>query len=99
HMAELVPPEDYTAENWAKWALETLPMLPDSFKLRPSKRTMDHWKHLKKLLQDNKFESIINACDAGREGELIFRYVYELAGSRRPVERLWLSSLTPAAIN
>lgn len=99
HMAELVPPEDYTAENWAKWALETLPMLPKTFQLRPLKRTMDHWRHLKKLLQDNKFESIINACDAGREGELIFRYVYELAGSRRPVERLWLSSLTPTAIN
>ncbi len=97
HLAELKEPGEYDP-GWKRWSLAALPMLPERFELRAIKRTRSHFTMLKKLLRDRSFEAVINACDAGREGELIFRYCYELSGSRLPVERLWLSSLTTSAI-
>ena len=73
-------------------------MLPAAFKLRPVPGTRDQLRAVRELLRDRRFTEVVNACDAGREGELIFRYVYELAGSRLPIRRLWISSLTDEAI-
>ncbi|MEL7239656.1 MAG: DNA topoisomerase, partial [Planctomycetota bacterium] len=73
-------------------------MIPESFRLRPVKRTMKTWHVVRDLMRRRDFEYIVNACDAGREGELIFRYAYEHAGARLPVRRLWISSLTDEAI-
>jgi len=98
HMAELEQPAHYDPA-WKRWALETLPMVPERFdiKLRQGDdRFRRHWTVLKHLLREA--DEVINACDAGREGELIFRYVYQLAGCRAPTQRLWVSSLTDTAI-
>ena len=73
-------------------------MIPAAFKLRPVAGTRDQLRVVRELLRDRRFTEVVNGCDAGREGELIFRYVYELAGSRLPVRRLWISSLTDEAI-
>lgn len=97
HLVELEEPANYDPA-WKSWRAENLPMLPGEFKLRPSKQTFPQFKAVKDLLRDKRFTEVVNACDAGREGELIFRYVYELAGSRLPIRRLWISSLTDDAI-
>jgi DNA topoisomerase III len=97
HLVELEEPAAYDAA-WKAWRLDTLPMLPAAFKLRPVSGTRDQLKAVRELLRDRRFTEVVNACDAGREGELIFRYVYELAGSRLPIKRLWISSLTDEAI-
>jgi DNA topoisomerase-3 len=97
HLVELEEPAAYDAA-WKAWRLDTLPMLPAAFKLRPVPGTRDQLRAVRELLRDRRFNEVINACDAGREGELIFRYVYELAGSRLPIKRLWISSLTDEAI-
>src|SRR5262249_61352462 len=75
-----------------------LPVLPATCKLRPVPGPRDQLRAVRELLRDRRFDEVVNACDAGREGELIFRYVYELAGSRLPIKRLWISSLTDEAI-
>ncbi|HXU04457.1 MAG TPA: DNA topoisomerase [Polyangia bacterium] len=97
HLVELEEPAAYDPA-WKAWRLDTLPMLPAAFKLRPVSGTRDQLRAVRDLLRDRRFDEVVNACDAGREGELIFRYVYELAGSRLPIKRLWISSLTDAAI-
>ncbi|HXI56881.1 MAG TPA: DNA topoisomerase, partial [Polyangia bacterium] len=97
HLVELEEPAAYDG-RWKPWRLDTLPMLPAAFKLRPVAGTRDQLHAVTGLLRDRRFTEVVNACDAGREGELIFRYVYELAGSRLPVRRLWISSLTDEAI-
>jgi DNA topoisomerase-3 len=97
HLVELEEPAAYDAA-WKAWRLDTLPMLPAAFKLRPVQGTRDQLRAVRDLLRDRRFTEVVNACDAGREGELIFRYVYELAGSRLPIKRLWISSLTDEAI-
>jgi DNA topoisomerase III len=97
HLVELEEPAAYDAA-WKAWRLDTLPMLPAAFKLRPVPGTRDQLRAVRELLRDRRFSEVVNACDAGREGELIFRYVYELAGSRLPIKRLWISSLTDEAI-
>lgn len=97
HLVELEEPQAYD-KAWKRWSLASLPMIPDAFRLRPAKRTLDQWRIVRDLLQRRDFESVVNACDAGREGELIFRYVHARAKSTLPIERLWISSLTPAAI-
>jgi DNA topoisomerase-3 len=97
HLVELEEPAAYD-ERWKAWRLDTLPMLPESFKLRPVAGTRDQLRTVRELLRDKRFTEVVNACDAGREGELIFRYVYELAGSRIPIRRLWISSLTDEAV-
>lgn len=97
HLVELEEPAAYRPE-WKRWAMNTLPMLPETFKLRAVKTSASQWKVVRALLKDRRFDDVINACDAGREGELIFRLAYELAASRLPIRRLWISSLTDAAI-
>ncbi len=97
HMAELQEPDFYRPE-WKRWSLDLLPMLPEQFEIRPRKDAADQLAVLKKLLRDPAIDSVVNACDAGREGELIFRWLVELAGCKKPVSRLWISSLTDEAI-
>jgi DNA topoisomerase III len=97
HLVELDEPHAYDA-RWKAWRLDTLPMIPARFRLRPVASAQDQLRKVKDLLCDRRFQEVVNACDAGREGELIFRYVYELAGSRLPVRRLWISSMTDEAI-
>lgn len=97
HMFELQDPGHYSPD-WKRWSMDTLPMLPDHFALRLREGMRDHWKVLSQLFSGKDITTVINACDAGREGELIFRYVYQMAASQLPVERLWVSSLTDQAI-
>ena len=97
HMAELEEPAHYD-ERWKRWDIESLPMLPDSFDIRVRKGAEDQMRVLEALLRGSDVEDVVNACDAGREGELIFRYVYQLSQCTKPVQRLWVSSLTDQAI-
>lgn len=97
HLVELAEPQRYNPA-WKTWRLELLPMLPERFELAPRKSGRDQWKVVKKLMTDPALVRVINACDAGREGELIFAFTYELAGCDAPVERLWISSMTDSAI-
>ena len=98
HLVELDEPASYDG-RWKAWRMDTLPMVPTEFKLRAVPSTRDQLREVCELLRDKRFSEVINACDAGREGELIFRYVYQLAGSRIPIRRLWISSLTDEAIH
>ncbi|HWE28422.1 MAG TPA: DNA topoisomerase, partial [Polyangia bacterium] len=97
HLVELDEPAAYDG-RWKAWRLETLPMLPAEFKLRPAKHAADQLERVVRLLRERRFTSVVNACDAGREGELIFRYLLQYAGRTPPVKRLWISSLTDEAI-
>ncbi|MEC7984930.1 MAG: DNA topoisomerase 3 [Myxococcota bacterium] len=97
HMCELVDPVHYNPA-WKRWALEQLPMIPENFALRYKKDQGEHWREVKKLLTSKDVTEVVNACDAGREGELIFRFVYQLSKCSHPILRLWVSSLTEAAI-
>jgi DNA topoisomerase III len=97
HLVELAEPHEYRPE-WKRWSARSLPILPEAFKLRPRASARDQWKVVSTQLRRRDIAEVINACDAGREGELIFRMVYELAGCRLPVRRLWISSLTAEAI-
>jgi len=97
HLAELAPPDAY-GEQYKKWRLETLPILPERFKVRVNQKTREQFATVKNLLGDPSVTEVVNACDAGREGELIFAYLYGLSGCKKPVRRLWISSLTPEAI-
>ncbi|MEP6861772.1 MAG: DNA topoisomerase [Deltaproteobacteria bacterium] len=97
HLVELEEPATYDPA-WKPWRLDVLPMLPDAFRLRASAHAAGHLRAVRALLRDRRFRGAINACDAGREGELIFRYVYQYAGARLPVRRLWISSMTDEAI-
>src|SRR5215216_4431143 len=97
HLAELAPPDAY-GEEYKKWRLESLPILPERFKVRVSSKTREQFGVVKRLMGDSSVTEVVNACDAGREGELIFAYLYGLSGCRKPVLRLWISSLTHEAI-
>ena len=97
HLAELAPPDSY-GEQYKRWRLETLPILPERFKVRVTPKTREQFNVVKGLMQDSSVTEVVNACDAGREGELIFAYLYGLSGCRKPVLRLWISSLTHEAI-
>ncbi len=97
HLVELDEPASYDP-RWKTWRMDTLPMVPSRFRLKVSTGAPAQFRALKSLLLDKSFAQVINACDAGREGELIFRYVYELSGSKLPVKRLWVSSLTDEAV-
>lgn len=97
HLTELAEPAAYD-DAWKSWRLETLPMLPEEFRLQPRKSSVDQWRILRDLLRSGDLTEVVNACDAGREGELIFANTYRLAGCKAPVQRLWISSMTPAAI-
>ena len=97
HLVELAEPEDYD-ERYAKWRYEDLPIVPDAWQYKVSEATKKQFTVLKKLMERSDVESIIEATDAGREGELIFRLVYHKAGCKKPFERLWISSMEDAAI-
>src|SRR5215212_2170948 len=97
HLVELDDPESY-GERLQRWRLEDLPILPDEFRYHAQERTRDQFNVIETLLKRDDVTSVVNAADAGREGELIFDLVYTLAGCRKPVERLWISSLTHEAI-
>jgi len=97
HIVELFMPEDFDPQ-WKSWKPSLLPILPEQFKLKAIAKSKDRFSVIKKLMQREDVESMINACDAGREGELIFAYIYELSKTKKPFQRLWLSSMTPAAI-
>src|SRR5918997_3096747 len=98
HLVGLAEPDAYDPKL-KKWRFADLPILPDEFKLVPNdERAAKQLRAIHKLMRDDEIERIVNACDAGREGELIFAYVYETADVDKPVQRLWLSSMTKAAI-
>ena len=97
HLVELSQPEAYD-EKYAKWKYDDLPILPEHWQYQVSASTKKQFGILKKLMQRKDVESLICATDAGREGELIFRLVYQQAGCKKPVERLWISSMEDSAI-
>jgi len=97
HLIELCKPTEY-GKGKGKWSFESLPLLPEEFKLKVIERTAPRFEVLKKLLNRKDVTGVINACDAGREGELIFRYVMEAAECKKKVQRLWLQSMTPGSI-
>jgi DNA topoisomerase-3 len=97
HLLELVPPEGVEVKR-GKWSFAHLPVIPPHFDLRPIERTEERLRLLVKLLKRKDVSGVINACDAGREGELIFRYIVRHAESKKPVERLWLQSMTQNSI-
>jgi DNA topoisomerase-3 len=97
HLVELEDPQTYDPK-WGRWSLDELPILPERFRYRAHERTADQFKVIKALLARPDVTSVVNAADAGREGELIFDLVYTLARGKKPVERLWISSLTRDAI-
>jgi DNA topoisomerase-3 len=98
HLVQLAGPEEY-GPQYKKWRMADLPIVPDRFKLEVrDERSKKQMSVVTRLLKDSDVERVVNACDAGREGELIFAYIYEKAGGKKPVERLWLSSMTEKAI-
>src|SRR5712692_4797888 len=97
HLVELDEPEAYDP-TWKQWRMEDLPIFPAQFTYHPCGKTLDQFNIIKTLLGRADVTTIVNAADAGREGELIFDLVYTLARCRKPVERLWISSLTREAI-
>ena len=97
HLLELVPPEGVEVKR-GKWSFANLPVIPPHFDLKPIERTEERLKLLVKLLRRKDLTGVINACDAGREGELIFRYIVQHAGNKKPIERLWLQSMTQSSI-
>src|SRR5690606_31208813 len=96
HLLTLVAPNDPVR---GKWSFAHLPVIPPKFELGPTdKKSAERLKLLVKLLKRKDVDSVINACDAGREGELIFRYIIQYSGVKKPIKRLWLRSMTQAAI-
>jgi DNA topoisomerase-3 len=98
HLVQLAEPDEYD-ERFKKWRMADLPIVPDRFKLvTRDERSKKQMTVIKRLLGRDDVDLVVNACDAGREGELIFAYLYENAGSKKPVQRLWLNSMTRGAI-
>src|SRR5947209_14911794 len=98
HLLQLAEPEEYDPK-FKKWRMPDLPIVPDRFRLVVrAERSRKQMTVIQRLLDRDDVERVVNACDAGREGELIFAYVYEKSGSRKPVRRLWLNSMTRRAI-
>lgn len=97
HLAEYAQPEEYDPK-YEKWQFDDLPILPEAWKLKVSKDKKKQFEVIKTLMNRSDVEYLVNGCDAGREGELIFQRVYVLAGCRKPVKRLWISSMEDAAI-
>jgi DNA topoisomerase III len=98
HLVQLADPDEYD-EKFKKWRMADLPIVPERFKLVVrDERSKKQMNVVKRLLARDDVDQVVNACDAGREGELIFAYLYEKAGSRKPVRRLWLNSMTKSAI-
>ncbi len=97
HLAALGQPHEIRPE-WKSWRRDTLPMFPADWPLVVGDKTRDQFDTVRKILNSPRIDSIVCATDAGREGELIFRYIYEAARCAKPFQRLWISSLTPEAI-
>src|SRR6185503_2725385 len=97
HLLELVVPEKYEVKR-GKWTFAHLPVIPPFFDLKPIEKTESRLKVLKRLLKLEDVDGLINACDAGREGELIFRYLVKHTKAKQSIKRLWLQSMTPTAI-
>jgi DNA topoisomerase III len=97
HLLELAVPEEYDVKR-GKWSFAHLPVIPPHFDLKPIEKTEARLKQLTKLIKRKDVGAIVNACDAGREGELIFRYIQRHAKTTKPIQRLWLQSMTPGAI-
>ena len=97
HLAEYARPEEYDPK-YGKWQFDDLPILPEVWKLKVSKDKKKQFDVLKGLMNRSDVEYLVNGCDAGREGELIFQRVYDLAGCKKPVKRLWISSMEDTAI-
>ena len=97
HLVELAPPNIYDAK-YVKWSVADLPILPQKWQYLVSASTKKQFGILQKLMDRPDVNSIVNSCDAGREGELIFRLVYHQCGCKKPVERLWISSMEDSAI-
>lgn len=97
HLVELAPPEKY-GKQYQNWSMETLPMLPDKMQLEVIPSTAKQYSVVKKLLHDSRVSSLVIATDAGREGELVARWILDKAGFRGPIKRLWISSQTDKAI-
>lgn len=92
HLVEFARPESYD-EKYKNWSIDTLPIIPEKWSFEVMKYTSQQYRLLKELLNRSDIDEVICATDAGREGELIFRYVYKLSGCRKPVKRLWISSV------
>src|SRR5688572_20816043 len=97
HLVQLAVPEGHEVKR-GKWSLANLPVIPPHFDLQPIEKSQDRLKLLAKLIKRKDVDLLINACDAGREGELIFRYIVRYVGTKKPIKRLWLQSMTPASI-
>ena len=97
HLLELACPEEFEVKR-GKWSFAHLPVIPPHFALKPIEKTESRLKVLNKLIKRKDVDGLVNACDAGREGELIFNYIAQAAKSGKPVQRLWLQSMTQGAI-
>ena len=97
HLLEIAAPEEYEVKR-GKWSFAHLPVIPPHFDLHPIAKSEPRLKVLAKLMKRKDVTALINACDAGREGELIFRYIVQATKCNKPISRLWLQSMTPAAI-
>src|SRR5215207_9288735 len=98
HLVELEMPEDIDKKKYGFWRLETLPIIPEKFGLKPIEDSKERFSALKKLLARKDIDQVINACDAGREGELIFAYLYQLSKCKLPVKRAWMQTMTTGGI-
>src|SRR3954471_22556091 len=98
HLVQLAEPDEYDPK-YKKWRMADLPIVPDEFRLEVrDERSRKQFTVISKQLKRTDVDEVVNACDAGREGELIFAWTYEKAGAKKPVQRLWLSSMTLKAI-
>ncbi|HES3838661.1 TPA: DNA topoisomerase 3 [Streptococcus pyogenes] len=97
HLIQMANPEAYD-EKYAKWNISDLPIIPKEYKFEVAKATKKQFNILKKLMNDKEIDTVINACDAGREGESIFRLVYNEAKCKKKMQRLWISSMEDSAI-
>src|SRR5688500_16136006 len=97
HLLELTAPEQFEVKR-GKWSFAHLPVIPPHFDLKPIEKSESRLKVLTRLIKRKDIDKLINACDAGREGELIFRYIVQHTKTDKPIRRLWLQSMTPQAI-
>ena len=97
HLLEIRAPEEFEAKK-GKWSFNALPVIPPYFALEPREKSIAKLKTLQKLIKRKDVDALINACDAGREGELIFRYIAQYSQAKQPIKRLWLQSMTATAI-
>lgn len=97
HLVQMANPDVYD-ERYKKWRIEDLPIIPKEYKYEVTKTTKKQFNILKRLMNSNEVDTIINACDAGREGEAIFRLVYMMANCKKKMKRLWISSMEDSSI-